>query len=729
MNRALKWTLIGAGSLIALLVAALILAATLIDPNAYKPEIVQAVKDKTGRKLTFEGDLKLSVFPWIGVDIGGVEMGNAPGFGAKPFVKVGRTSVRLRLLPLLFGQVRLGTISVEGLTLNLAVNEQGVSNWQDLAGPEEPKKEERPDKPGKGEFDLAIGGLDVTNANIDYDNRQGKKHYSLRNARIALGSFSPGSPFDFEIAFGVEISDPQLAAQNTLSGTASLDLAARRYELKGLKATIIATGKAVPGGKADVALGVATLKADIVKQTLSLDGLSLATLGLTATGTIEGARIMDAPEFKGSLTVGPCSARQALAALGQKPLDTADPKALDKVSATLDFSYGPDLIETPAAVLKLDETTINLRLRMTGSGKPAYAINAKIDALDVDRYLPPRKEGETAAQKDAERKEAAEAAGQPEKDVIPVKTLRELNLDAELSVASLKVRGAQIKDLLVMIRAADGIVDVKPAQLALYGGSISAAASMNLQGEQPRTQVAAWISDLAAGPLVKDMTGKENFAGLVNVTTALTCLGAKVSTMKRTLNGDLSFHIKDGVFPGVNLSDMALAAAKSRDKSGKVESKKEDQTRFGEISGTATVTDGLIQNKDLDVKAPHIRASGEGQVDLNTETIDYLVKARVVASGEGQGASGGGLGEIIGLTVPIRVSGTFKNPSYWVDLTEYVKMLGQAAIGAVGGVVEGVGSLFKGGKKAGEPKAGATGAAPKKEEKKGGLLDGVKKLF
>ena len=721
MNRAVKWTLIAAGALAALAVAGLILAAALIDPNAYKPEIVRLVKDKTGRELKFAGDLKLSVFPVIGVDVGGVELGNARGFGDKPFARLGRTSVRLKLLPLVFGQVRLGRVSVDGLNLNLAVNEQGVSNWQDLAGKEEPKKEEKkPDRPAGGP-DLSVGGLAVADANIDYDNRQTRKRYSLRNARITLGALSPGSPFDFELAFGVELSDPQLAAQNTLSGTASLDLAARRYEITGLKAAVAASGKAVPGGKADLALGAARLKADLERQTLAIEGLSLTALGVTATGSAEGANILDAPQIAASLSLGPCSLRQALAALAGKPLDTADPKALDAVSGKLEMRYGPDLVEARNVALKLDETTITASLRRAGTERPAYAVAAALDAIDLDRYLAPRKEGEAPPPAGSA---PAGGAGEPEKDVIPVAALRELRLAAEFTAGSLIINKIRTRDVQVTLRAADGIVDLNPARLALYGGAVRSTARLDLAGEQPRTALNLRIESVQAGPLVKDMTGKENFAGLVNADSALTCQGAKASAMKRTLNGTVSFSLKDGVFPGVNLDALALAAARSKDKPGTLAGNKEDQTRFGEVTGTARIVDGVVLNKDLDVKAPHIRASGEGLANLNTETIDYLLKARVVASGEGQGG-GGGLGEVIGITVPVRVTGTFKDPSYGVSLAEYAKMLGQAAVDAVGGVVQGVGSVLKGvapgQKQAGGPQQPAQ-PAPKKEKKKGGLL-------
>ncbi|MDB6085412.1 MAG: AsmA family protein, partial [Gammaproteobacteria bacterium] len=58
------------GGLIALMVIALLAVWLLVNPNDYKPRIAAAVKDATGRELVLQGDIKLSVFPWIALELG-----------------------------------------------------------------------------------------------------------------------------------------------------------------------------------------------------------------------------------------------------------------------------------------------------------------------------------------------------------------------------------------------------------------------------------------------------------------------------------------------------------------------------------------------------------------------------------------------------------------------------------------------------------------------------------
>ena len=69
--------------LLLLIVVAVVVAPLVIDPNDYREQIQSAVKNKTGRDLLINGDLSLSVFPWIGVGVNDASLSNASGFKAK----------------------------------------------------------------------------------------------------------------------------------------------------------------------------------------------------------------------------------------------------------------------------------------------------------------------------------------------------------------------------------------------------------------------------------------------------------------------------------------------------------------------------------------------------------------------------------------------------------------------------------------------------------------------
>ncbi len=150
MKKILKILGIIVAVLVALFVVAAIALTLFFDPNDYREDIARYVQEQTGRELKIEGDLSLSYFPWIGIEIGKVELGNAPGFGPQPFAQVTKAGIKVQLLPLLHKELVMDKVILDGLQLNLARNEKGVSNWQDLSKPAPGTKPAEPAPAGGG---------------------------------------------------------------------------------------------------------------------------------------------------------------------------------------------------------------------------------------------------------------------------------------------------------------------------------------------------------------------------------------------------------------------------------------------------------------------------------------------------------------------------------------------------------------------------------------------------
>jgi len=59
----LKKILIGLGVLVLLLVIAVAVGPRFVDWNAYKPRVIEAVQKATGRQLSIDGNISLSLLP------------------------------------------------------------------------------------------------------------------------------------------------------------------------------------------------------------------------------------------------------------------------------------------------------------------------------------------------------------------------------------------------------------------------------------------------------------------------------------------------------------------------------------------------------------------------------------------------------------------------------------------------------------------------------------------
>jgi AsmA protein len=88
MKKVFKWLAIAGGALIVLVITAVILIPQFVDVEKYKPRIEQIVTEKTGRPFKLGGEIDLSVFPWVGVRLTDLRLGNPPGFDESDFVSV-----------------------------------------------------------------------------------------------------------------------------------------------------------------------------------------------------------------------------------------------------------------------------------------------------------------------------------------------------------------------------------------------------------------------------------------------------------------------------------------------------------------------------------------------------------------------------------------------------------------------------------------------------------------
>lgn len=708
------------GAVAAAFVLAAILLAVMVDPNKYKGDITRLVKEKYQRELVFEGDVKLAFFPRLGVQTAAVRLGNAPGFGEAPFARVNSASVSVRLLPLLTGKVEVGRVLLDGLVVNLAKNEQGVANWADFSGPEDPAQAEAAKKTDAAASvsGFRLDGLRVRDASIAWEDRMLGERYAVTGASVDVKAIKPGQPFDFEAAFLFESAKPELKAQTQLSGTATLNAGDDRHVFSNLNLKVSATGKAVPGGKGEFAFGLAEFKLDLKQHTAQGAGLTLAAYGAKVTGQFQATNLQDGADIKGRLDIPDFNGRELSAALTGKAPDTADAAAYQHITAAIEFKTGKGYTEITNFTASLDDARVEGRFRVTGLEKKAYTFNLRISGLDADRFLPTKK-AETPAPEPAKAAPGAEA---PKDEVFPVKTLREMKLDGQITAERFKVKGLRFVSLKVPMMAQDGVLDIGQVEARMYDGSLKGSLRLDVQGDRPVATLSCQVAGMQQKPLLSDLSGKESqFAGTMNLDTLspLVAQGNTVPALKRSLNGRVRINVRDGVFPGVNVLGVVRdSGKKAKDLLTGADSGADKSTKFGSIDATAAITNGVAAINDLDFKAPFLRGEGKGTVDIASKQTDYTLNVRVVPSAEGQGGSAG----LIGLVVPLRITGPYDNLSY---STDYLRAIGKGAVDAVGGVVQGIGNVVTG--KKSSTSATPAGATPQK--KSSSPLDAVKKLF
>ncbi len=656
MGKLFKFIGILIGVILLLIIAAVVIIPLVIDPNDYKDEITAQVKKQTGRELLIGGDIDLSVFPWLGLQLGKTQLTNAEGFGDKPFAAVQSVAVRVKLRPLLSKQVEIDTIALDGLELNLAKASDGRSNWDDLTAAAE-KEPEPAEKETAADFELdtfSIGGVKVSDARISWDDRSTGDQYVIDQFNFATGSITPGQPVDLNLDMVLESRQPQLKAKIDLQGRVQVDEQIEIIDISGLHLGVDAEGEALPTGpmRAELESG---LKLNLKGQTLNLDGLKLSAGDLMLTGGLNGSNLDTQPQFSGNLNLAEFNLRKWLIDLGLALPAMADPKALTRFGAKLALDSRGSTTQLNQMDVRLDDTRINGSANLKGA---AIGFNLKLDAIDVDRYLPP-----ASAEKEQTSKPAPQSTG--DEELIPVEALRGLDLDGVLTIGKLTITKLLAEDISLKVQAQKGRLNLNNEIKKFYQGSYKGVVNLDVSGNLPKTRIDTSAQRIQAEPLLKALTGEGRLAGTSAFNAKLNTQGNSVNAIKRGLDGNLDFRFEDGAVIGFNLAKV-IRDTKARF-SGKPVPKTDlpPRTDFSELSGSATIAKGLLTNKDLLAKSPFMRVNGSGQVNLPNETLDYTVKTVIVNTDKGQG--GEGLEELKGVPIPVHLKGPYADPNFSVD--------------------------------------------------------------
>lgn len=314
---------------------------------------------------------------------------------------------------------------------------------------------------------------------------------------------------------------------------------------------------------------------------------------------------------------------------------------------------------------QFDDSHINAKLGMTKFSAPAYDFDIDIDKLNLDKYAPPKQKGSTA--KPADPSTPAPPKSKEADKPIDFSPLKALNLDGRVKIGELVANNIKASSVRIDLRAKDGRLDVDPLQANLYQGSLKGSARVDANTNQ--IAVKQTLSGISIGPLLRDAIQQDMLEGRGNVDLNLTTVGNTVSAMKQALNGSAGLNLKDGAIKGV---DLAGSIRSFKSKLGGQDAEQPgnaaQKTDFTELSATFAIKNGVAHNGDLNAKSPFVRISGEGDVNIPQDSLDYVVKAALVASTAGQG--GKERSELSGLTLPVRVYGPYSALKYKLQFSQ-----------------------------------------------------------
>ncbi|MDT8396251.1 MAG: AsmA family protein [bacterium] len=130
MNKLVKYSLIGGGILILLLVAGLIAAPYLLNVDALREYGERQATGRLGRQVTIEK----AGFSWAGpkIKLSGFSIAEADGFGDEPFARFDSFDLKLRLTDLFRLRLSVEYVVLSGPKIRIVRTKEGRFNFDDI---------------------------------------------------------------------------------------------------------------------------------------------------------------------------------------------------------------------------------------------------------------------------------------------------------------------------------------------------------------------------------------------------------------------------------------------------------------------------------------------------------------------------------------------------------------------------------------------------------------------
>ncbi len=600
----MRWLVRVAGSLVVL---ALVAVVTLfLFPTEKVAQLAAGeFRKMTGRDLSFQGAVRPTIWPHLGIRTGAVSLANAEWSDEGPMLTAQSLSIAVDLAALIGGTVRVTGIEMGSPSLLLERAKDGRVNW-DL---------DAPAAPGSATEDAVAGAAAPVETSTPFTiDRAVIDAGAVRYVDHATGQQVALADLDLDVTIPDFEGAADLTASAVINGqpfSVTATVATFAPFVAGKVVPVVARGK-IGGSEAafDGRLGLSPLAAD---------GAVDATLGdLPALAALLAQPAPDLPEGLG---------RNSIAMAGAATLTPEGSLHLRDGIVTLD-----DTVLTGAFDL------------VPGEDRPKLTAQLTAGALNLAALA-----GGSAGAGGGGGGSAPVASGWPT-DTLDASALG--LVDAALSLAADSVNLGAVSfgrtRIGVTVDAARAVVDLR--DVAAYGGTLAGQVVVNTRkGLSARADLS--LRGLALEPLLTQLAGYDRVTGTGDLRFNLLGSGSSVDALMNSLSGEGSLAFRNGEVRGLDLAGMirTLDAGFVGDGS---------KTVFNSITGAFTVADGVLSNSDLVLAAPLVTASGAGTVDIGGQLLDYRITPLTL----------GGRALDTDVQVPVLVTGPWAAPSIRMDL-------------------------------------------------------------
>jgi uncharacterized protein involved in outer membrane biogenesis len=557
------------GALVAIAVLAMLLVPMFIDEQALLDLAQEQVETQAGGELIVEGDAELSFFPRFGLILEKTTL-NLPAqteYDQDINATITELDVGLSLLPLLGGNIDIGTIVIAGVTADITEPQalppapeprpiMSDREWEkrgEIIRQTKEQERQRQLNEGGGVSGIAIlaEAIQIEDITVIQRTRDGELSNEIRIAALTLTD--------------VNTRNEPMQLEGTL--------------------TVLGDGSTAP---LDIALdGAIRIASDFSK--IEIQDLQTEVIG-ALTKPVESA-------LNGAFVMSPAKADFTLSA----SLPGGD------VTGQLVWSA----LESPE--IKLDINTARLDAdQIQPAPPPASAATGSAPATEATPAPTP----------------AASEAGSSAPVPLPVGPLRDLDLEMRVAANELIAGGQTISDAQVFMRVRDGVANIDYIRGVLHQGQLDTRVMLNARRPVVEAEVEGGLKGVNMDLLLASMGNTDAASGRIEMSWELEAEGVTADDLMTALDGDVTANGQDLMLQKVSVQGLVCNAVAIVNKIPPI-SGLPTNTPITDLSLAVDFDDGMGDIEKLRFSTPGVELKGSGDIDLGSMDFGFRMEGQV----------------------------------------------------------------------------------------------------
>lgn len=637
MNKFLKCALI-------ILLGAPLLGALLIglflqfkDANDYRENIEQQAKQRAGINLSIKGPLSWSLFP-LGLDIHELTVQDQQ---LNHFASAKRILAQVDFLSLFSPKPTIHTLTLEGAQVSLFENAEGHTNWSNILPETEvepPNTPQQTTTPLESEASVPLGFLvtELQILDLALTFKSSLKNIDLQVApvNIVISNIAPDQNVPIDISFAIRDAINQLNIDTKVESDLIFSSDLKKIEVAKFNSEITLHGAITNNQKllatlnSQLAIDTQNELIDIAFIQASLDSLSFESqLSIKQYGT--------QADIGGSIK----TKLQALPALLEKLSislpSRSDPNTLQHLSLNTNFSFKEELLALSSLDLQLDQSTWKGNLSINTLSK---ALKAKFNGnkIDLDRYLPIK----TDATKNDKDAQALNLSTDPEPSttdnqvILPLETLRDLDINIAFTQDSLSIKKVGITDLGINLSAKNGVLRITNFTAQTHQGTQTLEAQLDARTNTPTWQATSKLSALDLGALSETLAIQKSddmgsLSGILNLDATFSASRNTLETLKQSALADAHFELQNGEVKGLNLKALSCEGIALVNRDTISTRNWPLTTSFDTLKGKASLKHQKLKS-DFALTSSALSIDASALLDMASEQVDITMGLKVI---------------------------------------------------------------------------------------------------